>query len=94
MIRVTQAFDVAVAFCAFGTEVVQGFFGVVGVTGYGGFDFFVDHDIDLDSLLGFALEDLVEAVFLVEVRWTAEEEFGREPPVGDVDCLLCILEDL
>lgn len=59
MIRVAETFDVAVAFCAFRTEIVEGFFSVVGVAGDGGFDFFVDHNINLDSLLCLALQNLV-----------------------------------
>lgn len=55
----TQTFDVAVAFCAFRTEVVQGFFGVVRVTRYSSFNLFIDHNINLDALFCLALQNLV-----------------------------------
>lgn len=76
VVWVAETFNVAVTFCAFGTEIVEGFFGVVGVAGDGRFDFFVDHNVDLNSLLCFALQDLVETVFLVIIWWAAQEKFG------------------
>lgn len=62
------------------------------VTGQSGFHFLVDHDKDFNAGLCLALQNLVKAVFLVVVRRSAEEELGRQPPVGNVDGFLGLFQ--
>lgn len=57
-----------------------------------GFDFAVYDDIDLDAGFSTAFEDLVEPPFLVIGGRTTQEEFGRKPPIGNVDGLFCLFE--
>jgi len=61
--------------------------GVLRVASQRGLDFTIDIDVDLDACLGAALQDLVEAPFLVEVGRSPQKELGRKPPVGNVDGL-------
>lgn len=77
--------------------VVQSLQEVLGVgTGDGGglCDLLVDHDVHLDALLGFALEQTVNAPVLRIDRRTAEVEFRGEPPVENPDGLFGFFEDL
>ena len=53
---------------------------VLAVHGHGGIDFFVDNHEDLYALLGFTLQDSIQAIVFVLRRWTAKVEFRREPP--------------
>jgi hypothetical protein len=39
--------------------------------------FTINNDIDLDTLLLLAFQDLIEAPFLIIVRRSAHEQFGR-----------------
>ena len=55
-------------------------------------DLLVHDHIDLDALLGLALEDLVEAPLLVVVGWSAHEQLWGQPPVRDVDGLLGLVQ--
>ena len=54
--------------------------------------FFVHDHIDLNTTLRGTFDDLVKAPFLVEEGWSAQEEFGGEPPILNVDGLLGMLE--
>ena len=55
--------------------------GVAGAHGHGLGDLLVDDDIDLDALLGLALQDAVEAPLLVVCRWATEVQLRCKPPV-------------
>ena len=57
-----------------------------------GFDFAIYNDIDLDAGFGTTLEDLVESPFLVIGRRSTQKEFGRKPPIGNVDGLFGLFE--
>ena len=57
-----------------------------------GFDFAVYDDVDLDAGFSATFEDLVEPPFLVKGGWTTQEEFGRKPPIGNVDGLFGLFE--
>lgn len=52
----------------------------------------VHNDIDLDTALGSAFEDLIESPFLVIVRWATQKQLWREPPIFNVNCLFCALK--
>jgi len=56
-------------------------------------DLLVDHDVDVDALLGLAQKEAVEAELGMRLGRTTQVELGREPPVGDEDGLLGVLED-
>lgn len=87
-----QDIDVAMARGTGGAESVESMLGVGGIAADGLSDLLVDDDIDLHPSLGPPLQDLIEPPFLVEVGWPAEEELGTQPPVLDVDGLLCLFE--
>lgn len=63
-------------------------FSVGRVTSQGLGDLFVDTDVDLHASLSGSFDGLVKSPFLVEERWTSQEEFGGQPPIFNVDCLL------
>lgn len=46
----------------------------------------------MDSLFGLSLYNLVQSKLLFLVGRTAEEEFGRQPPVGNVYSFFGVLE--
>lgn len=54
--------------------------------------FLVHYHIDFDTGLSPPLQDLIESPFLVVVRRSPQEEFRTQPPIFDVNGLLCLLE--
>ena len=52
----------------------------------------VHDNVDLDTLLSLPLEQVIKPVLLVVVGRSSEEELRRQPPVGDVDGLLGLLQ--
>jgi hypothetical protein len=92
VVGVAHDFDVAEAGGAFGAESLECVLGVHRVAGESSLDLPVDNHVDLDARLCSALQNLVETPFLVEVGRAPEEQLGRQPPVGDVDGFLCLLE--
>lgn len=62
------------------------------VASQGLLNLFVDDDIDLDSALRSAFDNLVKTPFLVEEWRTAQEEFRGEPPILNVNGLFGVLE--
>lgn len=84
--------DVAMARAAFGTQGVEGVFGVGAVAADGLGDLLVDDDIDLDPGFGPPLQHLVQSPFLVVVGRPSQEQLRAQPPVFDVDGLLGFLQ--
>lgn len=56
------------------------------------FDFLVDTDVDLNTSFSLSLDQFVQSVLLLFVRGAAEEELGRQPPVGNVYRLFGVLK--
>jgi hypothetical protein len=52
----------------------------------------VHGDVNLDAGLGASLEHLVQPVLLVVERRPLQEQLWTEPPVGNVNGLLCLLQ--
>ena len=92
VVRVTHAVDVPMSSGARWTQSTERMFCVCRITCQGGRDLLVDNHIDLDAALGGALQDLIESPFLVVVWRSAQEQLRRQPPVGDVDGLLCAFQ--
>lgn len=67
-------------------------FGVGAVAANGLGNLLVDDDIDLHTGFSSPLQDLIESPLLVEVGWSSQEQLRAQPPVGDVDGLLCLLQ--
>lgn len=59
------------------------------LTRQGGLDLLVDDNLDAHAPLRRGLEHVVEAVPLVRGRRPPEVKLGTQPPVEDVDALLC-----
>lgn len=72
-----------------GAESTKGTLGVGRVAGQGLVDFLVDDNVDLDAAFSCTLQDVIQTPILSGEWRSAQEEFGRQPPVLDVDCLLC-----
>ena len=85
VIGVPENTDVAMPRRAFGTKSLKGVFGVNRVASQCGLDFLVYHDINLYASFGLALQDLVEAVFLIVIGGSAQEQLWGEPPIGNVN---------
>lgn len=58
----------------------------------GGRDLLVNDDIDLDTCLGPPLQHLIQPPLLVEVGRSSEENLWTQPPVFDVDDVLCLFQ--
>lgn len=71
---------------------MQCLFGVLRVAGQGSFHFSVDVDVDFDSCLCPPLENLVEPPLLVVMRRSTQEQLRREPPISNINALLCTLK--
>lgn len=74
------------------TESLQSVLGMSGVACQGSLDLFVDHDKDSDPGLCLSLEEVIQTVLLLVIRRPAQEQFRGQPPVGNVDGLLCLLQ--
>ena len=48
--------------------------------------------IYLDTLLSLPFQNLIKTPFLVVMRWSAHEQFGRQPPICDINGFLRALE--
>lgn len=86
MIWVTHAGNVVVA-------VLEEVLGPVGAHGHGLGHLLVDHDEDLDALLGLANKQTVQTPLWEFGARAAKEELWGQPPVGNVDALLGAVED-
>jgi len=65
---------------------------VSAVTADGRFDLLVDNDVYFDPSFGPPLQYLIESPFLVEVRRSPQKDFWTQPPIGNVNGLLCFLQ--
>ena len=63
-----------------------------GIAADGLLDLFVDDDVDLDACFCSSLQHLIQSPFLIEEGRSAQEEFGAQPPILNVDGLFGLLE--
>lgn len=54
----------------------------------------IDNDVNLHPGLRASLEDLIQSPFRVARRGPTHKQLGGQPPVGDIDRLLCAVEGL
>lgn len=66
--------------------------GMSRIAGQGLVNLLIDDNVDMDTTLSCTLQHLVETPLLRVVRGSAQEEFGRQPPILNVDRLLCSFE--
>ena len=92
MVGMTHDGDVAMAGGALGTQGVESVLGVGAVAADGLGDLLVDNNVDLDPGFSPPLQDLIESPFLVEVGWPPQEQLWTQPPVLNVNGLLCLLQ--
>lgn len=92
VVGMSHNMNVTMAWAALWTKRTEGMLGVKGVASDGCLDLLVHYNVNLNSALGSSLEDLIKTPFLVVVRWSAQKEFRREPPIGHVDGLFGSLE--
>ena len=92
MIRVTQNMNIAMARCSLRTKIAQSMFGMGGITGESLINLLIDNHVYLNTGFSATLENLIESPFLMLYGRTTEEEFGRQPPIGDIDGLSGLLE--
>ena len=84
--------DVAMARSALGAKSTESTLGVCRVTGKSLVHLLIYNDVDLDTAFSCTLQDMVQTPVLGGEGRSAQEEFGRQPPVLDVDCFLCSFE--
>jgi len=84
--------NVAMARSALRTESTKSTLGMCRVTGESLVHLLVYNDVDLDTTFSCTLQDMVQTPVLGGEGRSAQEEFGRQPPVLDVDCFLCSFE--
>ena len=73
-------------------ESMQSVLGVSAVARYSRGNFLVHDDVDLYPSLGPPLQHLVQPPFLIVIGRSPQEEFWTQPPILDVDDLLCLLQ--
>jgi hypothetical protein len=92
VVWVAKNLDVAKSWCALRAQSLEGMLCMHGIASQGSLDFLVHDHKDLDSFLGFSLEELIQPVVPVIERGASQEEFRRQPPVCNVDGLFGLLE--
>ena len=92
VIRMSHHGDIAITWTPLRTQRVQSMLGVCTVATDGCCHFLVYNHVDFHPSLCPPLQHLIEPPFLVVVWWSAQKELRAEPPVGNIDGLLGLLQ--
>lgn len=92
VVRMAQDLDVSVTRRSFRAETAQRVLRMGRIARQRLVDLLVHNHVDLHARLGAAFQHLIQSPFLGQERRSPQEQFGRQPPILDVNDLLSLLK--